>query len=122
MTVSGSDTVFPHGGCQSPVSVVIPSSTSLLSTPPSPPQCSSFVVSSVVNTSCGRIGFSFPGPGPHLLTPLCLNLSLSLLHLNTHIQSKAMGPLLHTGRWADCPNQRQHKNPHYVHNFQCMFT
>lgn len=35
--------------------------------------------------SCGWIGCCFPGPGPHLLTSLCLYLFLSLLHdRNTH--------------------------------------
>lgn len=66
-------------------------------TPPPPPQCSSSVVSSVVNMSFGWIRRCFPGPGPHLLTSLCLYLFLSLLHsINTHTHTFKVEQRVHT--------------------------
>lgn len=98
--------------------------------PPPLPQCSSFVVSSVVNTSRGWIGCSFPGPGPHVLTSPYLSLTISLLHMNTHTHThtysvKSDGSTAaQEGRQLEglaVSIQMQHKT-HYVHNFQCMFT
>lgn len=71
---------------------------SALFPPPPLPQCSSFVVSSVVNTSRGWIGCSFPGPGPHMLTSRYLFFShtISLLHINTHTH------IINEERWVHC--------------------
>lgn len=90
------------------MSISSPCGSSLLLTPPLP-QCSSSVVSSVVNTSCGWFRCSFPALdhtcSPHIYT-----------HTRTHSVDMGSTDAVRTGPIKTL------KHPRFVHTFLCMFT